>query len=157
MLKARAKNFCGVYSDDELPKVVHLFEKDNFTLVANLSKTSEPGSHFVVIAKTYLETVYMDSFGMKPLRQCEGIMEFLRNSPVPVIYNDRQIQDWDSHFCGFFSILFCFIYDDDPDTPIRERLHPAFNTVDLKENDVLVLKHIRNFLRKDTFSMLTEI
>ena len=152
LLYGRAQNFCGCYSDDELPYNLHLYNEDSFTIVVNLSKRWQPGTHFIVIAKTSKAVIYLDSFGRKPPPQCDGIRAFLRASPLPLHYNDQQLQAFDSVYCGFFAILFCLLHSRNEEWTLRNSELPVFDGENLKKNDLIVLEHIRKFVRNEIVS-----
>ena len=56
------KNFLGCFPSDLQPKT----RKENFSIVFNLSKHDEEGTHFVAIYTNKTELIYFDSFG-KPM------------------------------------------------------------------------------------------
>ena len=148
VLFGRAKNYAGCFCDDTIPMVLHL--QDSFVLVCNLSKSYERGSHFVTIAKSRKFMYYIDSFGRGPPFWSDGIRAFMHASSVPVFFNQRQLQHSRSTYCGFFAILFAFLYSNDREGEpfLHERDFPYFEPNDLKKNDILCLKHICQFTKK---------
>ena len=59
LLKEISWSFIGTYSADDIP----MFFNDNVSLIANLSKKNEKGTHFVAIAISKKQILYFESFG----------------------------------------------------------------------------------------------
>ena len=55
-----SSSFRGTFSIDNIPT----FDDECFSLIVNLSKESEKGSHFIAISSSKNKIVYFDSFGI---------------------------------------------------------------------------------------------
>ena len=97
------KNFLGVYPCEAMPN----FKKQICSIVFNLSKHDEEGSHFIAIILKHKKIIYFDSFGKK----CDNkyLKKILENIRLPIEYNLDQIQDEKSTLCGYFCFYFLFI------------------------------------------------
>jgi hypothetical protein len=94
-------NFLGVYPCDSMPRINNL---ENKSVVFNLSKHNEPGSHYIAILFSKDKICYFDSFG-KPLRN-KHIKGNLKKFKIPIYNHIRPIQSKDSIFCGFFVLAY---------------------------------------------------
>ena len=54
-------DFKGVFASDEIP----FFPGSNFSLICNLSRKNDKGSHFIAIYVMSKTIIYFDSFGMQ--------------------------------------------------------------------------------------------
>lgn len=141
VLNPSCVNFRGVYSANTIP--LRLLKVDVFSIVCNLSKVDEPGSHFVAVIVQPQEIFYMDSFGSPCITP--EIVGFLKKINKPVVYNTRQIQDFSSKLCGFYSILFVLYFDADNGVPL------VFDYKNLLQNDVTCVKKICEILNKSIY------
>lgn len=140
ILKPVCKNFLGVFSANTIPKKLTLLKE--FSIVCNLSKVGEKGSHFVTIVVQPNVTLYIDSLGLPPF--VPEICSFLQQLRRQLFYNPHQIQDSSSKFCGFFCILFV-LYFSSTATPL------IFEEKDLLSNDTLCVKKIKEMLNKSVY------
>jgi len=136
------KNFLGVFPSDVLPQT----KKEFFSVIFNLSRHDERGSHFIAIIKKKNNIIYFDSYGM----DCyvDSINQFLHKFNVPISWNKKKIQDDFSNFCGFFCFYFifcCFLKN----IPLKDFTN-QFTSNNLKENDTklinFIIKKIKNKL-----------
>ena len=98
------KHFLGVFPIDMIPRKKL---KRPFSLICNIDKSSEPGSHWVAIfAPKYGKIEYFDSFGFKPMNN--EIVEFINHNGMKFIYNKLQIQSNKSKTCGKFCVIFIY-------------------------------------------------
>ena len=82
----------------------HLLEKDGFYII-NLDDSKGKGSHWTVLYFHPLNSCYFDSFGFVPPLEVEQKIK-------PFIYNDKDIQDFNSSACGWYCIAFIkFLHD----------------------------------------------
>lgn len=95
------KQFLGVYPCDSTPKNSH---KKSFSVIFNLSKHDENGTHFVAILKKNNSIFYFDSFG----KNCDNefILNFINSLSDNYYFNNFQIQTQTSIFCGIFCLGF---------------------------------------------------
>lgn len=137
ILNPTCPNFQGVYSADTVPKT--LTRHDTFSIVCNLSKVEETGSHFITIISVPSYVLYIDSFGVS----CSVVelQNFLVSLRKPIFFNSTKIQHASSSFCGFFCILFVLKFNH-PSTIIR------FENVNLRKNDNICVKKIQDILNK---------
>ena len=144
MRTRNTRYYKGVFSCDNIP----IFNDRSFTLVANLSKRGEEGTHFVVLYKKDNSLVYFDPFGV-PCRN-RNILNYMRNflqsTRIPFyLYVDTPIQHIDSMFCGFFCIAFCLCIEND--YTIKNFLS-MFSNKDLLLNDKLCIKVIQRLIKQ---------
>jgi hypothetical protein len=93
--------FVGPY--DVLPK--------NFKLPAafifNTSSSFEPGTHWQALVISENGTGYFfDSYGMKPM--IKEVNHFIRLHCKSIIFNTKQLQQTNSHFCGHYCAMFVY-------------------------------------------------
>ena len=137
ILKPVCKNYFGVFSANSIPR--ELLKLKEFSIVCNLSKVGEKGSHFVTIVVKPNFTLYIDSLGLPPF--IPEICNFLKQLSHQFFYNPHQIQHSSSKFCGFFCILFVLYFSSPPTTLV-------FEEKDLFLNDVLCVNKIKEILNK---------
>lgn len=96
------KEFLGVFPCDRLPNRLPM--RRPLLLVCNTDPHNKPGQHWIAI---YLDEnnrgEYFDSLGLPPTIHFEI---FLRKFCRYYIYNNVQIQNFISHYCGHYVILF---------------------------------------------------
>jgi hypothetical protein len=127
-------SFLGVYPIDVIPHT----KKKTFSVIFNLSKHYEPGSHFIAIIKRYNEIIYFDSFGKK----CNdlGLLKFMKKFRVKITFNTKQLQHEDSNFCGYY--CFYFIYFCSYNNKTLRQLIAKFSLIELKQNDHMLISYI---------------
>lgn len=139
-LSKRSNDFAGTYSCDNIPP--HLQAVKRFTIICNLSKVGQLGSHFVLITSRGMDILYFDPFG----RPCSNhdINRFMTGCRRKIVYNDRQIQSPISTKCGLFCILYAIIFDSsqDKNTRIIKWSHNLF------ANDKICIRLLKQFERK---------
>lgn len=97
------KSFLGVYPSDSKPKIKNT---QNNSLIFNLSKHNEPGTHYVSVLFKKNKIFYFDSFGKRLTNKL--IKNFLKTFKLPIFYLTKKIQTTDSNFCSLFSLSFLF-------------------------------------------------
>jgi hypothetical protein len=98
--KILGSTFLGVYPADSIPNI----NKFNVSIIFNLSKHYEPGTHYVAVYITNKKIYYFDSYG-KPLTN-KYIKKNLLKINLPIFYHNRSIQSKNSIFCGFFALSY---------------------------------------------------
>jgi hypothetical protein len=89
--------FGGIFSKDQLPKDLM---RTKFYIVNMESSNVGNGSHWVAFYyNNPLTSIYFDSFGFVAPLQVE-------NRINPYIFNDAEVQDYNSSACGYFCIAF---------------------------------------------------
>lgn len=101
-----SKNFKGVYSCNTIPNLK--FYK-NFSIIVNLSRNDEQGTHWVSIFRKGKILLYYDSLGL-PLTN-RDIKTFLCRINKQYDYNLFQNQCYDSYNCGFYCLFFCLMME----------------------------------------------
>ena len=91
-----SNSFKGAFSSDNIP----LFSDYNVSLICNLSKSNEKGSHFVAIYIKSDRIFYFDPLGL----QCvvKEICDYLKIYNKRIIHSLRAIQHPMSFHCGYF-------------------------------------------------------
>jgi hypothetical protein len=89
--------FGGIYSKDLLPKPLR---RGTFYIVNIQDHDDGNGTHWVVFYHNNpLTSIYFDSFGFVAPIQVE-------NRIKPYIFNNAEVQDYNSSACGYFYIAF---------------------------------------------------
>jgi hypothetical protein len=106
MAKKMLKNkFLGVYPADANPSITKTNTKNqDFSLIFNLSKHDQPGSHYVAILIKHNAIYYFDSYGRKLTNRY--IKKFLKTFSKPIYYHTKKIQHQKSIFCGIFTLAY---------------------------------------------------
>lgn len=115
------KHFMGVFSIDNIPKKIKL----RSFFVTNLSKSSEPGSHWISFIKSEPKTIEIfDSLGTK----IDDLRPYLKFSSNPnLIYNAAAFQTATSSTCGLFAIMFLIERSFNFDLKFNELLAEIFD------------------------------
>ena len=133
------KNFLGVFPCNLHPNI----EKSViFSVIFNESKHDETGTHFVCVYAKKNDIFYFDSLGLK----CENkyILKFLEKSQRNIIDVNKQIQSFDSIFCGYFCLSYILFMC------LNKNLSSYFNMFNmenLKINDKIVTELIIKLLK----------
>lgn len=98
--------FKGVFSADSINQ--NLINLSQFSIVCNLSRRGEIGSHFVTIIVFPSHILYLDSLSAPCI--IPSIASFLNRLRKPVFFNTRQIQHSNSIYCGFYCIMFVMFF-----------------------------------------------
>ena len=89
--------FGGIYSKDQLPQDL---TRTKFYIVSMQDHDEGNGTHWVVFYYNKpLTSIYFDSFGFVAPTDVE-------NRISPYIFNDADVQDYNSSACGYFCIAF---------------------------------------------------
>ena len=107
------KHFGGVYSKDQLPELI----KDKFYIVNLQDHDEGGGTHWTAFYYNYPSTsIYFDSYGFIAPRDVQKRI-------TPYIFNDKDIQDFNSSACGFYCIAFIKFLHDKTD---KEQMYKTF-------------------------------
>lgn len=114
--------------------------KDNLNVgfyIINLDTSKNEGTHWTACYSHPLKSYYFDSYGFIPPLELEKKIK-------PYIYNDKDIQDWNSEACGWFCIAFIkFLCDkNDKETAYKEFLKLFSNNT--KENDKILKEYLKD-------------
>jgi hypothetical protein len=105
--------------------------------VINLDTSDNEGTHWTVCYSHPLKSMYFDSFGFVPCKELEDKIK-------PYLYNDKDIQDWNSDACGWYAIAFIkFLHDKiDKEMAFKEFLR-LFKS-NTKENDKVLKEYLKD-------------
>ena len=108
--------------------------KDGFYII-NLDNSNGNGTHWTSLYFHPLNSYYFDSYGFVPPLEVEQKIK-------PYIYNDADIQDFDSKACGYYALAFIkFLYDKtNKEVAFKEFLRQFKNNT--KENDNILQKYL---------------
>ena len=111
----------------------HLNE-DGFYII-NLDNSNGNGTHWTSLFYHPLNSYYFDSYGFVPPLEVEQKIR-------PYIYNDADIQDFNSEACGYYALAFIkFLYDkSNKEVAFRQFLRLFRNNT--KENDDILKKYL---------------
>ena len=87
-----------IIMSDELKRIP---ARPDMNLIINLQKSTNDGTHWVLLMKKDKQCLYMDSFGVFP---DNPVVSWCKRHKLHLAYNSYIIQDLDSTQCG----LFCF-------------------------------------------------
>lgn len=127
-VKHYCKNFIGVFACNSIPQ--NLCEREDFTIICNLSPDTHQGTHWVVINANSRQIIYCDSFGFPP--QQKEIKQFLKNCNRQILWNFAQLQDDNSNYCGYYCILFALFFNENDEKLFRLNFTSNFPLNDKK-------------------------
>jgi hypothetical protein len=133
--KLLGKSFFGVYPADSIPTINNTI---NSSIIFNLSKHTEPGTHYIAVLFKNNQIFYFDSYG-KPLRNTY-IKKNLLKLQLPMYYHNRAIQAKNSIFCGFYALAYLKAIQHNNMKPIQ--FFKMFNNPPIKQNDKIVTKFL---------------
>jgi hypothetical protein len=135
LLEQCSDNFKGVFSSDNVPH--HLAATNQFSIICNLSKENEKGSHFISIIAFEDYVFYIDSFGLPCYES--SLKKFLSKTSRPIFFNTVQIQDFSSNFCGFYCMLFVLYFN----ARVKKKMTFSNN---LSLNDSICVNYIKTLV-----------
>ena len=95
-----SRSFNGTFSIDNIP----VFDDDVFSIIINLSKQNEIGTHFIAVYVLENKIIYFDSFGNQ--LDNSSLKGYLKKYKKSIIFSNIQLQNLLSSHCGFFCIAF---------------------------------------------------
>ena len=103
--------------------------------IINLDNSNGNGTHWTSLFYHPLNSYYFDSYGFVPPLEVEKKIR-------PYIYNDADIQDFNSEACGYYALAFIkFLYDkSNKEVAFKEFLR-LFKS-NTKENDNILKKYL---------------
>lgn len=138
LMKKISCSFRGTFSKDNIPT----FEEESFSVIVNLSKEGETGTHFVALFVLKNKIWYFDSFGN--LQSDSIIKKYLKRYKKRILYTENQIQHPLSFLCGFFCISFILCIENM--IPL-EMFFKMFHKKKLHLNDYICVQIIIFFIR----------
>jgi hypothetical protein len=133
--KILGSSFLGVYPSDSMPKITNI---KNNSIIFNLSKHTEPGTHYVAVFLNNNAIFYFDSYG-KPLTN-PHIKKNLRKINIPIFYQKRSIQHKDSIFCGLYALAYLKSTQKKQKPP--NHFYSMFLNPPKKQNDKIVTDYL---------------
>jgi hypothetical protein len=107
-----------------------LLEKDGFYII-NLDKSTGNGTHWTVLYFHPLKSYYNDSFGFVAPIEVEKKIK-------PYLYNNKDIQDWNSSACGWYCLAFIkFLHDKQNKEIAFKEFLKMFKTKTTENDDIL--------------------
>lgn len=128
--------FLGVFARDTLPSGINEGE----SMIINLNKANQGGSHWVAVycGADYCE--YFDSFGIIAPPE---IRKMCYTSGKPAIYSTNSIQNINSILCGYYSIYFILMRNLGVD--MYDIIY-QFEINNDKKNDKVLMKQLKKKL-----------
>lgn len=127
--------FRGTFSCNTIPK--ELAQLSKFSIIINLSKDFEIGSHYVCLVSFPTHVLYLDSYALPCTNN--DICSFLLDLNKTVLYNEKRIQHAMSNFCGFYCIFWVLYFSH------KNAIKANFSS-DLMSNDNLCIQYICQLL-----------
>lgn len=133
--KIIGNTFLGVFPSDDFPKLFST--KKNTSVIFNLSKSNESGTHFIAIFKKGKKIYYFDSFG--EICKNKNILKFLKLHTNTIYCNVKKIQSLTSNFCGLYCLSFLIVCqkNNKPFSYFLKQFKPIY-----KKNDKIALNII---------------
>ena len=75
-----SRSFRGTFSIDNIP----VFDDDVFSIIINLSKQNEIGTHFIAVYVLKNKIIYFDSFGNQ--LNDSSLKKYLKNIENPLLF-----------------------------------------------------------------------
>ena len=75
-----SRSFQGTYSIDNIPTI----KNNDFSIIINLSKQNEKGSHFVAIFNKQNKIIYFDSFGNQNIHRT--LQKYIKNIKTSYVF-----------------------------------------------------------------------
>ena len=136
-----SKDFYGVFSADDIPN--NLAAYNSFIIIVNIAtKKSTRAGHFVTIVGNSSTINYIDSYGLPCLQP--HIKSFLALCYRKICYNTRQIQSFNSKYCGLYALLFACYFDKENNEGNDFQL--LFHNNRLKQNDKLCSTYLTQMI-----------
>jgi len=127
------KSFLGVYPSDSMPAIKNF---KSTSIIFNLSKHSEAGTHYIAVFFNNNKIFYFDSYGKKLTNY--NIKKNLSQFNLPIYYHKRTIQHKSSIFCSLFALAYLKVTQKNKKPP--SYFYTLFKHPPSKENDKIVTK-----------------
>ena len=96
LMEKISRSFNGTFSIDNIP----VFDDDLFSIIINLSKQNEIGTHFIAVYVLENKIIYFDSFGNQV--NDSSLKGYLKKYRKSITFSNIQLQNLMSSHCGFF-------------------------------------------------------
>lgn len=101
-------HFHGVFASDMIPRGLH--SEEEFSIICNLSKSGQKGTHYISIIKYNNIVLYLDPLAM--YIDVSDINKFIDLCACKkVIRLSHPIQDLTSWYCGYFCMFFLLFFN----------------------------------------------
>ena len=123
------KHFDGIYSKDQLPKELI---RGKFYIINLQDHNKGDGTHWTAFYYNKpLTSIYFDSYGFIAPQD-------VQNKITPYIFNDAEIQDFNSSACGYFCIAFIkFLHNKEDKQEAYKTFLKLFKLNTLKNDKIL--------------------
>ncbi len=123
------KHLGGIYSKDQLPKELM---RGKFYIVNLQDHDKGDGSHWCAFYYNQpLTSIYFDSNGFI-------VSQDVQNKITPYVFNDAEIQDFNSSVCGYFCVGFIkFLHNKDDKQETYKTILKLFKLNTLKNDKIL--------------------
>ena len=108
--------------------------KDGFYII-NLDNSNGNGTHWTSLFYHPLNSYYFDSYGFVPPLEVEKKIR-------PYIYNDADIQDFNSEACGYYALAFIKFLNDKANKEVAFKEFLRLFKSNTKENDNILKKYL---------------
>ena len=122
-------HFGGVYSKDQLPNELI---KEKFYIVNLQDHDEGGGTHWTCFYYNYPSTsIYFDSYGFIAPRDVQKLIS-------PYVFNEKDIQDFNSSACGWYCIAFIkFLHDKTDKEEMFKTFLKLFKLETIKNDKIL--------------------
>ena len=127
----KIKNFRGVFSRNNLPKVSFFNECG----IINLDSFTGPGTHWVCYVKNNTGNQYFDSFGLQSPKEVINYLPGLK-------FNNIQYQSKDSFLCGYYCLFFIKMLQDN--VSMYDILYKVLHVNNSKQNEQTIVKYFKS-------------
>ena len=138
LMKKISYSYRGTFSCNTIP----YFNDQKFSIIVNLSKDNEQGSHLVSLFFLKSKIIYFDAYGLK----CNNsyINKYLAKYSKRIVYWKKPIQDILSNHCVFFCISMVLFTENNNSL---EGFLSLFNTENLLFNDYVCIEIIKYYIK----------
>uniref|UniRef100_A0A803K8S3 Ubiquitin-like protease family profile domain-containing protein n=1 Tax=Xenopus tropicalis TaxID=8364 RepID=A0A803K8S3_XENTR len=98
--------FMGVFPCDLLPR--HKVQQKPAAYIVNTDNSQQRGHHWVlIILCDNKNSIFFDSYGLSPENVVfpKDFIQFLKRNSTRITYQNRQLQDTVSSYCGHYCIF----------------------------------------------------
>ena len=138
LMEKISSSFRGTFSIDKIP----MFKEEKFSIIVNLSKENEKGTHFIGISVSKNVVVYFDSYGLETIDLT--IEKYLKKYRKKILHSNVQLQHVFSSHCGYFCISFILCLENN--IPLHKFLK-MFHEKDFYLNDYICIRMTTTFIK----------
>jgi hypothetical protein len=130
----------GVFSSDRIPS--ELASKPQFSIICNLSRSGQAGTHFIAIIRRGEIILYLDPLALY-IELNEDISNFISKCNVEKVSKMSQaIQHPKSSYCAYFCLLLLLHFNPEITAVGTEK----FSNKNLKINDCICINNIAKYI-----------